>query len=127
MSKRIVIVEDDEEIRFLLQEIFAETEYEVEMQSNGTRGYYAVEKNGADLMMVDISLPDITGLSLIGRVRSLFPRLPAIVMTAYDTPAYRDHANQLKVNAFVSKPFGRDELLAAVKDVLSTSCSPRLQ
>lgn len=114
---KILIVEDEEKImRFLELELIHEG-YEVLKASNGRVGLEIVEKGEADLMLLDIMIPEINGLEVLRRLRKTSD-LPVIMLTARD--AVMDKVSGLDAGAddYITKPFAIEELLARIRVTL---------
>lgn len=101
---RILIVEDE----YLLQKNIAlslrREGYEVMEAINGADAWKILNVFSIDLLILDVGLPDYDGLTLLREVRAIYPRLPAIVMTASDAPEVESRAIQLGASAFLTKP-----------------------
>ncbi|OPJ64414.1 response regulator transcription factor [Clostridium oryzae] len=114
---KILIVEDEEKImRFLELELLHEG-YEILKADNGRTGLEIAEKGEADLMLLDIMLPQINGLEVLRRLRKTSD-LPVIMLTARD--AVMDKVSGLDAGAddYITKPFAIEELLARIRTAL---------
>src|SRR5207248_9560195 len=92
--------------------------YRVRVASDGRAALQAVEVDHPDLLLLDLMLPDVDGLELCGRVRERgpgAPYLPVIMLTALDTPAYKQLGFARGADDYVTKPFDVAELLARVR------------
>lgn len=111
---KILIVEDDEKLaRFVELELLHEG-YEILKAENGRRGLEIAENGEADLMLLDIMLPEINGLEVLRRLRKNSD-LPVIMLTARD--AVMDKVSGLDSGAddYITKPFAIEELLARIR------------
>lgn len=83
--KRILITEDEEVLREVFKDELTEEGYEV-LEARDAKGTLdCLRKEKVDLLILDIKLPDMSGLKLLEQVRKSYPALPIIVCTAYDT------------------------------------------
>jgi len=83
--KKILIAEDEEVLREVFKDELAEEGYEV-MEARDAKGTLAhLSKEKVDLLILDIKLPDMSGLKLLEKIRKEYPTLPIIICTAYDT------------------------------------------
>jgi DNA-binding response OmpR family regulator len=83
--KRILITEDEEVLREVFKDELTEEGYDV-LEARDAKGTLdCLRKEKADLLILDIKLPDMSGLKLLEQVRKSYPALPIIVCTAYDT------------------------------------------
>ncbi|SMC26250.1 Response regulator receiver domain-containing protein [Desulfacinum hydrothermale DSM 13146] len=116
--KRILVIEDDEGLRDLLQNFLEETGYQVVQAADGLEGMEAIEKESFDLIVVDVMLPYVSGIGLLKIVKKRNPDLPIICITGYgNSPeelAQREHADRV-----LSKPFDLKNLLGAVQELLA--------
>lgn len=114
---KILIVEDEEKIaRFLELELIHEG-YKVIKANNGRVGLELIEQGDADLVVLDVMLPEINGLEVLRRVRKNSD-IPIIMLTARD--AVMDKVSGLDAGAddYITKPFAIEELLARIRTAL---------
>lgn len=117
MAKRILIVEDEEKIaRFTELELLHEG-YEAEKAGDGRTGLAMAESGRFDLVLLDVMLPELSGLEVLRRLRKSSD-LPVILLTARD--AVMDKVSGLDMGAddYVTKPFAIEELLARIRVAL---------
>lgn len=81
--KRILVVDDEEDIRLLYQEELREAGYQVTVAVDGREALRMVQQGRPDLMTVDIKMPGMDGVELLRRVREIHRDLPIIICTAY--------------------------------------------
>jgi two-component system response regulator (stage 0 sporulation protein F) len=81
--KRILVVDDEADIRLLYREELQEAGYEVAVAKDGHEALRMVQKNRPDLMTVDMKMPGMDGIELLRRVREIYRDLPIIICTAY--------------------------------------------
>lgn len=114
---KILIVEDEEKLsRFIELELKHEG-YEIVKANNGRTGLEIAEKGEADLVLLDIMLPEINGLEVLRRLRRTSD-IPIIMLTARD--AVMDKVSGLDAGAddYITKPFAIEELLARIRTAL---------
>ena len=114
---KILIVEDEEKIaRFIELELIHEG-YKVIKADNGRTGLEIAERGEADLIILDVMLPEINGLEVLRRIRKV-SEVPIIILTARD--AVMDKVSGLDAGAddYVTKPFAIEELLARIRTAL---------
>ena len=121
-AQTILIVDDEEDIRAVLQARLEAAGFQVRTASNGMDALERIRSDPPDLIILDIMLPDITGLdvcALVKRDRRL-RRIPIILLTARSQPRDRLTGAALGADAYMNKPFSADELLAEVRRLLAS-------
>lgn len=122
---RILVVDDDSDIRLLYTNALAHPGCHVDTAEDGAAGWEAIQDNNYNLLITEYSLPGLTGVELVRKVRAAHMAVP-VVMTAIRLPTQelaRDPS--LKLAAVLPKPFYISELLETVKAVLhATDCAP---
>ena len=125
--QRLLVVEDDPEIRFLLTSILAGEGREVASAENGREARQHLEKGGLDLVVLDLILPDVDGRSILSAMRDRpeTATVQVVVVTARGGPEARQDCYALGADAFVEKPFDPDELAAEVAVRLERAAAAR--
>jgi DNA-binding response OmpR family regulator len=115
---RVLIAEDDDEMRSLVADTMRRDGYEVRAVSDGGHLLGQLAFGGeVDLLISDIRMPMLSGTTVLGSVRSALSTLPVILMTAFSDDATRAHAERLGA-VLLDKPFLIDDLRAAVHQLL---------
>jgi len=104
--KRILIVDDVEDNRVILQD-WLEEDYELFQAATGVEALEFLEQESIDLVLLDLSLPEMSGLEVIEKIRKSpkFLNLPVIAVTAYTSSADESEALKAGFDAFLAKPF----------------------
>lgn len=121
-SKRILIVDDDNEIRELLSSYLSQNGYETEVLESGENLIEQLQLTPVDLIILDLMMPGEDGFSLCRRVRA-GSEIPIIMLTASAEETDRIVGLELGADDYVAKPFNPRELLARIKAVLRRSSS----
>lgn len=121
MSLRILIVEDEQLIRWSLRQKFEEQGYKVNDVENGARAIEALDESLYDLVMLDYKLPDMTGLDILAKIREHDADVVVIMMTAFSTIESAVEAMKLGAYDYITKPFDMDQLLRSVTKALETT------
>ena len=116
MKKRILIIEDEEKLRRVLELHLASAGYEVESAGTAEQGWKLADR--ADLIITDLRLPDFDGLELLARLRRQNTRTPVIVITAYGSVETAVEAMRRGADDFVLKPFSLDHLSTVIEKAL---------
>ncbi len=120
MTPRILVVDDDDGVRFLLREILTEEGLSVAEAASGEDALRALEKGTFDLVVTDLRMPGLDGMELLRRVvkRSRAPRV--ILLTAHGSERHAVAALKEGAADYLAKPFDPDELIACVRRTLET-------
>jgi DNA-binding response OmpR family regulator len=119
-SPSIVVIEDDASIGKLLHQTLAASGFRVTVRTTGASGLLAVEQDGADLVVLDLGLPDVDGIEVLRRLRDV-AATPVVVLTARTDESDRILGLELGADDYVDKPFSPRELTARVRAVLRRS------
>ena len=117
-SVHILLVEDEPDVASFIQQGLQEEAYDVEWVKNGQRALEYVQQKDVDLILLDVRLPDRSGIEVCERLRLHRPELPIMMLTALD--AVEDRVKGLRAGAddYLPKPFAFDELLARIEALL---------
>jgi two-component system response regulator AtoC len=117
LSLDILLIEDEPELRQLLAEALREGDHRVTVAGDGEEGLAAVQAKVFDIVICDVRLPRIDGLTLFRRIRQDYPSTDVILMTAF--AEVLDAVTALKQGAFdyLTKPFDLDELLLQIRRI----------
>lgn len=120
--KRILIVDDDELVRYSLREILADTGYEVTEAENGTLGVDLQNEHQFDLIITDMLMPEKGGLEVIIELKHDFPELKIVAISGGGTTNNLGHvavAKKYGADYILFKPFPRNEFIWTVNECLS--------
>jgi DNA-binding response OmpR family regulator len=112
MERTVLVVEDDDNSLFVLKEILGKMGYRVLQAWDGKQAIEVAETEPLDLMLLDVQLPGVNGLTVMRRLRenSSLESLPIVIMTAYDPEKYRGSAIEAGCDDFLLKPIDFDRL-----------------
>jgi two-component system, LuxR family, response regulator FixJ len=111
----VLVVDDDESMRDAIRSLLDATGFENVTYGSAEELIAGGRLGKALCLITDFKLPSMTGLDLLGEVRRLGLQLPMIVITAHDAPGLRQEAARRGAIAYLLKPFGSRELLAALE------------
>ena len=123
--KRILIVDDDKDLRFNLSCILKEEGHEVIAASDGKQALNAIAENVPDLVLLDVRLPGIDGVELLEEMKKIEKNLPIIMLTAYSDVKSAVKAMKLGAFDYITKPFDNEELILVIKKALHTQSLSR--
>ena len=115
---RILLIEDDENHRELFASVLGEEGHEVIACAGGREGLAAIEAVAPDLVILDINMPDIDGVEVLGSLTSEWGSVPVILHSAYSS--YANNYRTWSADAFVVKSSNMAPLKRAVKAVLAS-------
>jgi len=111
---RILIVDDEKDVRETLSEMIGGLGYQVLAAENGMEALGSVEKQKVDLIITDLSMPKMNGLELIVKVKRIHPHIPIAVISAYGSAENTTYALTRGAFNFIAKPFK----ISQVKDLI---------
>jgi DNA-binding response OmpR family regulator len=114
---RILVVDDDEDIRSLLRELLHRAGYQVDEAPNGRAALRQLFEAPPALVLLDVSMPELDGYQTLERIRDLSD-VPVIMLTARAQELERVRGLTSGADDYVPKPFGRQELLARIQALL---------
>ncbi len=115
---KILLVEDDERIAETLAEVFTHQHYAVDTAADGEAGWEMVEVFTYDLLVLDVMLPKLNGITLCQQVRTYGYRMPILLLTAKDASTAKVIGLDAGADDYVVKPFNLQELLARIRALL---------
>lgn len=127
---KILLVEDDVSLAEALMEALSDQRYVVDVVNDGEAGWVQTQAIDYDLILLDVMLPKLDGISLCQRLRTHSYNSPILMMTARDTSADKVSGLDAGADDYVVKPIDLPELLARVRALLrrgTTSASPVLE
>jgi excisionase family DNA binding protein len=115
---RILVVDDEAGIRELLSKTLALAEYEVDLAPGGQEALERLRADHYDLVITDLKMPGVDGMTLIREARRFLPQLPIIIITGFSTEASAIEAINLGVNGYLTKPFRVPKVLSVAAKAL---------
>lgn len=114
-NKRVLIIDDEENIRYMLQLILEDEGYEVELANDGAEGIEKIHSNHFDFVISDIKMPKMGGLEVLTSVIESSPNIPVIMISAFGTVDTAIEAMKQGAYDYVMKPFKQDEILLTLR------------
>ncbi|WP_282060981.1 response regulator transcription factor [Bacillus pumilus] len=112
---KILVVEDEKKIARVLSLELEYEGYEVTVKETGMDGLQALEEESFDLVLLDVMLPELSGLEVLRRVRKTNTATPIMLITARDSVPDKVSGLDLGANDYITKPFDIEELLARIR------------
>lgn len=114
-NEKILIIDDDEELRENLEEILLDNHFTPTACGSAREALELIGENTPDLIIMDNMMPGMTGMSLLPLVKRNYPAIKIIMITAFSTVDNAVEAMKVGADDYIAKPFKRDELIMAVK------------
>jgi two-component system, cell cycle response regulator DivK len=121
-KQQILVVDDSEDMRVLLEQILENAGYRVVLAQDGQASLTQARLYHPDLILMDMSLPDIDGWEAVGHLRKMseFRTTPIIAVTAHVAPFDAERAMAVGCTAHIGKPFSAKLLLERIADLLAS-------
>jgi DNA-binding NtrC family response regulator len=116
--KKLLIIDDEMGIVEEIRDFFREEGFEVHDADTGKEGIESIRSAEPDLVLLDIKLPDISGVEVLRICKKEFPAVKVIVSTGYVDQKIIDEAEKLGCDSFMQKPFNLEHLAAEVNRLL---------
>jgi DNA-binding NarL/FixJ family response regulator len=116
MAIRVLLADDHEVVRRGLKSLFEGTDIQVVAEAaNGHDTLKLVKEKKLDVVLLDVRMPDLDGLNVLGRIKLDHPDLPVLMLSTYDNPTYVARAVALGAAGYVLKDSHRDKLLDSIR------------
>ena len=120
IKDKVLVVEDDKNIRSFLQAILEANNYEVILTQTGAEAYSLITSQCPDVILLDLGLPDMDGMKILETVRG-WSAMPIIVVSARDRERDKVEALDKGADDYITKPFGTAELVARIRAAIRHS------
>lgn len=129
MSGRLLLVDDEPGLREAVQAYLEDSGFTVEVASNARDGWELLQQNPSELVITDIMMPQVDGYQFLKQMREdvRFKTLPVVFLTARGMTSDRIQGYQAGCDAYLSKPFDPDELVAIVENLLERRAVARAE
>ncbi len=117
-AARILIIDDDENIRKVLKTILEDEGYIVDTADTAKKAIEQSEKTFYNLALIDVRLPDMEGIELLSKMRSTKPKMRKIIVTGYPTLQNAISAVNKGADAYIMKPFEVEKILQTIQEQL---------
>ncbi len=124
-SARILIIDDDENIRKVLQTILTDEGYITEAVETAKKGIEKSETAFYNLALIDVRLPDMEGIELLTKLRDTKPKMRKIIVTGYPTLQNAVAAVNKGADAYIMKPFDVEKILLTIKEQLKAQTNDK--
>lgn len=125
--EKILICEDEEDLRVIFIDFFKDKGFSVVCAADGEEGLALVDSEKPDLMLLDMRMPKLDGYGTLKKLREYNKELPVIVITAYGYICQVIQMMNLGISGYVTKPIDYDKLFEKIKEVLSIKQSGSIE
>ncbi len=116
---KALIIDDEVDICYLLSGILRNKNVQTDYANSIHEALHVLEKHSPEIIFLDNHLPDGTGMDFIDHIKKNHPAAKVVMITAFDTAAYRSRALSEGADFFIAKPFSRDTIHQAI-DLLAS-------
>ncbi len=118
-QRRILVIDDEADIRESLEMLLTGENYAVDLAENGVSGFHKFETGNYDLILLDLMMPDRSGLEVLADIRARDLETPVFMLTAYGSVEVAVKALKAKANDYFPKPWDNDKLLIEIDRMIS--------
>lgn len=116
---KVLIIDDEADICYLLSTLLKQKNLETDYVNTLSDAALALKKDTPEIIFLDNHLPDGLGLNFIEYIKSHYPQIKIVMITAHDTADARMHALQEGAHSFIGKPFTRDTIYKTVEQLMN--------
>ena len=113
---RILVVEDEEDVRELLRDILTDAGHNVEIAADGSKGIMMFEKKEFDLVFTDLGMPEMSGWEVTEKIKSINDKVPVALITGWNVKLDETVMNDCRINFVLQKPFKMEQILNLVQE-----------
>jgi DNA-binding NtrC family response regulator len=119
-TRRILVIENDQDIRSLLTDFIKNEGYEADSVEKGTYAFKKLMTGSFDLIITDIWLPGFSGLDILQGLKKIQPETPVVVITAFEDEDAHSEAYERGANAYLEKPIQLKKLRELIHEMVSS-------
>jgi len=118
LNWKILIIDDEPELRDIMKDMLEEERYQVFCASNGSEGILLNEQNNPDLILLDLRMPEMDGIETLRNIRKNNDKVRVVILTGYGCPDTIREAADFNVSEYLSKPFENEDLVNVISKAL---------
>lgn len=122
--EKILVVDDNKYIRFALSTLLDKSGFKVTAVGDGEKALKEVKLKKPDLVILDIRLPGMDGMQVLGEIKNIDGNIPVIMLTAHGNVKAAERAAKSGAYEFVNKPFDNEEIVELVREALNSRLKP---
>ena len=113
---RILVIEDEEDVRELLRDILTDAGHNVEISTDGNEGIKMFKKKKFDLVFTDLGMPGMSGWEVTEKIKNINDKVPVALITGWNVKLDESEMNDCRINLVVQKPFKMEQILNLVQE-----------
>lgn len=113
--RSILVIDDEKDLCLLLSDALSAKGYHVAVANTGREGMVCLKKESPDLVFLDLKLPDDNGISILSKIRRLYPKTIVNIISAYGGEGKRAEAMMKGASGFIDKPFTERDILECIR------------
>jgi DNA-binding NtrC family response regulator len=119
---KVLLIDDEPILLVTVSDALAKAGYTVEIAENGQKGLMMFQEGSFDIVLLDMVMPDISGMDILREIKGLYPQTIVVMITAHGTIEKAVEAMKLGAHDFIAKPFSLDELILKLQNISSFQC-----
>jgi len=119
MIPRILVIDDEERMCWALERALSHEGYQVSTATRGLQGIEMALETEPSTVILDLKIPDIDGIEVLRKLKSTYPNIPVIMITAHGSIETAIEAMKIGATDYITKPFAEEELLARIQAILN--------
>ena len=123
VSKKILVVDDEDSVRLFLQDFLFDRDFNAIAAATGEEALEKMAKEKPDIVLLDITMPGMSGLECLERIKEKFPKTVVIMMSAQTEVSLISRAKQLGAFDYITKPFSLEDLESELVNLIRQSGS----
>ena len=127
MKNKILVVEDESDLRLIISDVLCEEGYEVLNASNGLEGIKKVKEENPDIVVADVMMPQMDGFTMTKEIRKFNSHIPILFLTAKSSIEDIEEGFETGANDYIKKPFELRELIIRIKALLRKNIRPSVE
>ena len=127
MKNKILLVEDESDLRMISSDVLKDEGYEVLNASNGLEGLKKVKEENPDLIVADVMMPRMDGFTMVKEIREFNSHIPILFLTAKSSIEDIEEGFETGANDYIKKPFELRELIIRIKALLRKYIRPEIK
>ena len=120
-SKRVLVVDDEDDVRLFLQDFLSEREFQVDSAADGEEALIKIDKKVPDIVLLDIMMPGVDGIECLERIKKKHPDVTVIMITALKDENRIKKAKKLGAHNYIVKPFSLNYLETELMQLMEKS------